>query len=107
MIQTVPSPPPLNNKKNGPNRNNEESITTSISGMPVLHYYCHRFWSVHRKSLMPIGTSHNRLQRGWMYSKYQDEVARAVDTGHQPNRNRQDSIGILHNIPPTPRTIGR
>lgn len=48
----------------------EASITTNPLQMPEIHYYCHRLWSIHRKSLMPIGADRNRFKRGIMYSKY-------------------------------------
>jgi len=60
--------------------NQAREFITSHLGMPVLNYYCHRFWSSHRKSLMPIGASQNRLDRGMMYSKYlgQYDIAKAA-----------------------------
>ena len=39
-------------------------------GMPVISYQCHRFWSIHRKSLMPSGSIKGRVERGRMYSNY-------------------------------------
>ena len=48
----------------------EVFITTNPLHMPEIHYYCHRLWSIHRKSLVPIGADRNRFKRGVMYSKY-------------------------------------
>ena len=45
-------------------------METSREGMPLVHYFCQRLWSIHRKTMMPIGTSGNRMQRGMIYSKY-------------------------------------
>ena len=39
-------------------------------GMPLVHFFCHRFWTLHRKTLMPIGSAETRTQRGMMYSKF-------------------------------------
>ena len=39
-------------------------------GMPIMSYQCHRFWSIHRKSLMPSGSIKGRIERGRMYSSY-------------------------------------
>ena len=49
-------------------------------GMPVMQYQCQRFWSVHRKSLMPSGSLKGRVQRGRMYSNYfgKDALLRAA-----------------------------
>ncbi len=40
------------------------------NGMPLVHFYCQRFWSLHRRTLVPSGTLENRAQRGMLYSKY-------------------------------------
>jgi len=39
-------------------------------GMPLIDVHCCRFWSIHRKSLMPIGNVSGRIERGRMHSKY-------------------------------------
>jgi hypothetical protein len=37
--------------------------------MPRTEFFCHRFWSVRRRTLMPVGSSANRVPRGWLYSR--------------------------------------
>ena len=44
--------------------------TIDALGMPIMSYQCHRFWSIHRKSLMPSGSIKGRVERGRMYSSY-------------------------------------
>ncbi len=39
-------------------------------GMPLIHYYCSRFWSIHRRSFAPSGSLSNRVSRGRMYSAH-------------------------------------
>jgi hypothetical protein len=39
-------------------------------GMPLIEVCCCRFWSIHRKSLMPMGSMSRRIERGRMHSKY-------------------------------------
>ena len=41
---------------------------TEICGMPYLHYYCSRLWSIHRRTFVPSGPLGNRVSRGRMYS---------------------------------------
>ena len=41
---------------------------TEICGMPCLHYYCSRLWSIHRRTFVPSGPLKNRVSRGRMYS---------------------------------------
>ncbi len=57
-----------------------ERISISPSGMPVVNFFCHQLWSLHRKTLMPVGSMENRVQRGMMYSKYmgRDSATRAA-----------------------------
>jgi hypothetical protein len=45
-------------------------MAPSYQGMPLVHFLCHRFWTLHRKTLMPIGSAETRIQRGMMYSKF-------------------------------------
>lgn len=40
------------------------------NGMPIVDFHCCRFWSIHRKSLMPISGMSGRIERGRMHSKY-------------------------------------
>lgn len=47
-----------------------DDTTSDSEDTEGLHFYCHRLWSVHRKSLLPIGTYKNRFKRGMMYSSY-------------------------------------
>lgn len=39
-------------------------------GMPLIHYHCSRFWSIHRRSFAPSGSLSNRVSRGRMYSAH-------------------------------------
>mmetsp|Transcript_6077 Transcript_6077/g.12064 ORF Transcript_6077/g.12064 Transcript_6077/m.12064 type:complete len:1495 (+) Transcript_6077:252-4736(+) len=39
-------------------------------GMPYIHYYCSRFWSIHRKAFVPSGPLRNLAERGRMHSMY-------------------------------------
>jgi Cdc6-like AAA superfamily ATPase len=39
-------------------------------GMPVVEFYCQRFWSVSRKSLKPVGRLEGRIERGRLRSNY-------------------------------------
>jgi hypothetical protein len=39
-------------------------------GMPLIHYHCSRFWSIHRRSFVPSGSLSNRVLRGRMYSAH-------------------------------------
>lgn len=39
-------------------------------GMPCIHYYCSRFWSIHRKAFVPSGPLKNLAERGRMHSMY-------------------------------------
>jgi len=58
----------------------EHHIIDPSTGMPIINLLCHQLWSVYRKTLLPIGSSENRIQRGMMYSKYMrpDGAARAA-----------------------------
>mmetsp|Transcript_32455 Transcript_32455/g.74581 ORF Transcript_32455/g.74581 Transcript_32455/m.74581 type:complete len:311 (-) Transcript_32455:270-1202(-) len=42
-------------------------------GMPVLNYFCHRFWSINRNRFVPLDSlpivpADKRIQRGWLHS---------------------------------------
>ena len=37
-------------------------------GMPYIHYYCSRLWSIHRRTFVPSGPLRNRVSRGRIYS---------------------------------------
>lgn len=39
-------------------------------GMPLIHYHCSRFWSIHRRSFVPSGSMSNRVLRGRVYSAH-------------------------------------
>ncbi len=47
-----------------------EDPPTRVNDMPLTHCFCHRSWSLHRKTLIPIGSAKNRFQRGMLYSRY-------------------------------------
>ncbi len=47
-----------------------QDLPTSVNDMPVTHCFCQRAWSLYRKTLVPIGSGANRLQRGMLYSKF-------------------------------------
>lgn len=47
-----------------------ENMQMTQNGMPLVNFFCQRFWSVHRRTLLPIGSSDTRLQRSMMYSKF-------------------------------------
>ena len=61
----------------GPVRLHESSTRLGPSimllGMPLIDVYCSRFWSIHRKSLLPSGDMSGRIARGRSYSKYYGE----------------------------------
>lgn len=58
----------------GPMKLRESATRLGLSewqhGMPVIDVLCRRFWSIHRKSLMPCGSMAGRAKRGRMHSKY-------------------------------------
>jgi origin recognition complex subunit 1 len=45
-------------------------LSSSFLGMPFIHYHCHRYWSIHRKTLLPSGSLSSRAERGRMHSSY-------------------------------------
>ena len=47
-----------------------DELKDTIDGLPCIHYYCSRFWSLHRKSFIPSGSFRSRVQRGRMYSGF-------------------------------------
>jgi hypothetical protein len=49
---------------------NTSSRSQSRLGMPIQDFYCGRFWSVDRKSLIPCGGTEGMEKRGRLYSKY-------------------------------------
>jgi hypothetical protein len=42
----------------------QEQEAKNRDGVPVLSFECRRMWSIHRKSLVPIGTMEGRVERG-------------------------------------------
>lgn len=48
--------------------NQKDQTEDAIEGLPCIHYYCARFWSLHRKSFITSGSLSNRVTRGRMYS---------------------------------------
>ena len=56
----------------------------SVLGMPLVHYHCSRFWSIHRRSFVPSGSLGNRVSRGRMHSAYKaafSELGRPSSAG--------------------------
>ena len=70
--------------------NDERQNITLCSGLPVINFFCHQFFSVQRKSLMAIGSAENRVQRGMLYSKYmgRDSAIRAAHEKINPNSDK-------------------
>ena len=58
----------------GPAKLHESALSLGLStmqqGMPVIGFHCCRFWSIHRKSLVPCGSMTGRVERGRIHSKY-------------------------------------
>ena len=44
------------------------TLTIANEAMPTREFHCRRFWSLHRKNLVPVGSLRARVQRGLMYS---------------------------------------
>ena len=44
-------------------------VGNSHVGMPLTEFHCQRFWSVHRKSLKPVGDLAGRVERARLHSK--------------------------------------
>lgn len=47
-----------------------DELDSSIDGLPCIHYCCSRFWSLHRKSFVPIGSFSKMRERGLMHSAF-------------------------------------
>jgi len=45
-------------------------LSKSYLGMPEVEFYCHRFWSDQRKSLVPVGGASGRIARARAQSKF-------------------------------------
>ena len=45
-------------------------LSDTVHGLPCIHYYCNRFWSLHRKSFVPSGSHSSRAERGRMHSGF-------------------------------------
>jgi hypothetical protein len=45
------------------------TIGNRFNEMPLVEFHCQRFWSVHRRSLKPIGGLEGRIERGRLHSK--------------------------------------
>jgi hypothetical protein len=45
-------------------------LADTIDGMPCIHYYSCRFWSIHRKSFVPSGSHSSREERGRLHSTF-------------------------------------
>jgi len=63
-------------------------------GMPLVHFLCHRFWTLHRKTLMPIGSAETRFQRGMMYSKFLGRGSAIRASFEQATGNTDTSVGL-------------
>lgn len=63
-------------------------------GMPLVHFLCHRFWTLHRKTLMPIGSAETRFQRGMMYSKFLGRGSAIRASFEEAIGNRDSSVGL-------------
>jgi hypothetical protein len=66
-------------------------------GMPVVQVYCCRFWSLHRKSIVPCGDSSGRVERGRMLSRYfgKDRTLRASFDEHmRPDAVEADTDSV-------------
>ena len=47
-----------------------DELDSTIDGLPCIHYCCSRFWSLHRKSFVPIGSFSKMQERGLMHSAF-------------------------------------
>eukprot|EP00804_Cyclotella_cryptica_P014250 CCRYP_005654-RA/>CCRYP_005654-RA protein AED:0.12 eAED:0.12 QI:84/1/1/1/0.8/0.66/6/2772/1335 len=45
-------------------------LSDTVDGMPCIHFYSCRFWSIHRKSFVPSGSHSSREERGRMHSTF-------------------------------------
>ena len=71
-----------------------ENMQMTQNGMPLANFFCQRFWSVHRRTLLPIGSSDNRLQRSMMYSKFMKRRSAARNSyDSRLNPNEMDVDG--------------
>lgn len=52
-----------------PNADVANSQGTNSNGMPIQEFYCGKFWSVQRRSLIPCGGIRGMTKRGRLYSK--------------------------------------
>jgi Cdc6-like AAA superfamily ATPase len=48
----------------------QDSLPHVKNGLPLVHYYCKRLWSVRHKTLAPIGSLEKRQERGMLHSSY-------------------------------------
>jgi hypothetical protein len=67
-------------------------------GLPITQYLCKRFWSIHRKSLIPTGGLNGRLERSRSKSKYlrPGSIARAaVESSTVPSIQGTKTPGAL------------
>lgn len=58
----------------------QDKLPHEQNGLPLIHYYCRRLWSVRHKSLAPIGSLEKRQERGMLHSSYmnRDDPVRAA-----------------------------
>lgn len=63
-------------------------------GMPLVHFLCHRFWTLHRKTLMPIGSAETQFQRGMMYSKFLGRGSAIRASFEEAIGNGDSSVGL-------------
>ena len=96
----------------------KKGLSTTQQGMPVIGMYCRRFWSIHRRSLMPCGGLDGRKERGRMHSRYlgkdgvllaalkkfegsmqrQQGVPRPVDAVHQPEGWKREFTNAIKKL---------
>ena len=68
-----------------------ESRSSTDSHASTLHsFFCRRFWSTTRKSLIPCGSQSGRRKRGWLHSKHLTvEMQRKIEMTNQPASLKQ------------------
>lgn len=66
----------------------QDELPDNQDGLPLIHYYCKRLWSIRHKTLAPIGSMEKRQERGMLYSSYMnrdDPVRAAFETWNNIN----------------------
>lgn len=66
------------------------------NGMPILDFFCRRFFSIVRRSLLPCGALEGRIVRGRFHSRYirDDAVLRELlgDSNNTKNKKTQQTV---------------